>query len=293
MKRLSLLCAHVKNKMELDKKLRKLENILTDYKKLLVALSGGVDSAFLLAFSHKVLGSKSAAAITASGPHLAQDEIDYAKRLCRHLGTEHIILNMDNILPIIEHNPADRCYFCKRAIFSLFSTIADEKGYVLADGTNLDDIDDYRPGFKALQELEISSPLKDAGLTKNDIRRTLHKLADENPALRPALMVSSNLPIWEKPAFACLASRIPYGESITAEKLKAIYAAEIILKDLGFRQVRVRHHGDVARIEVLPSDRRLFFDAEFMDKVNERIRECGFKFVALDLGGYRKGNLND
>ena len=154
----------------------------------------------------------------------------------------------------------------------------------------------WQPGYRAITELGISSPLKDAGLTKDEIRLSLESLAEEDSAIRQTLTIPSGdgktMAIWEKPAFACLASRIPYGERLTEEKLTAVYKAENLLKELGFRQIRVRHHGDVARIEVLPEDREKFFDTTFMDEVNEGIKACGFKFAALDLAGYRMGNLN-
>ena len=203
---------------------------------------------------------------------------------------------MNDILDVIGNNPPDRCYLCKREIFSVLRNFSEAHGYVLTDGTNADDMKDYRPGIKALTELDILSPLKEAGLTKQEIRALLRKLGEEDPSVKRALYVraesGSLLPVWEKPAFACLASRIPYGEHISAEKLSAIYRAELFLKSLGFTQVRVRCHGDVARIEVPPEERSRFFDEGFMDMVNEHIKGCGFTFAALDLGGYRMGSLN-
>lgn len=273
--------------MTLNNKLNTLENILIDYGRILVALSGGVDSTFLLAFSQKTLGRDNVLAVTATGPHLAPDEISYAAELCGKLGIEHSLLPMDHVMQLIAPNPVDRCYLCKREIFSMLKEKAAASDCVLADGTNLDDMDDYRPGHKALAELEVTSPLKDAGLTKNDIRAALEMLADND--LKSALTLNNGMPIWEKPAFACLASRIPYGEVITAEKLTAVYNAEAFLRELGLTQVRVRHHGDIARIEVPSENRHKFFDEKFMDMVNNKLKECGFKFAALDLGGYRMG----
>lgn len=268
--------------MMLNKKLENLENILKSYNRITVALSGGVDSAFLLAFASKVLGNENVRAVTACGPHLAADETEYAKSLCAALGVEHDVICMDHIMPILAPNQPDRCYHCKKA---MFSGMKSSENYVLADGTNLDDMDDYRPGHKALSELEIASPLKDAGLTKNEIREALKEMGS---------------PIWDKPAFACLASRIPYGEEITEDKLTAVYKAETFLRSLGLRQVRVRHHGDIARIEVPAEDRMKLFGSQLdgeadkalettLDKINEEIKKCGFKFVTLDLGGYKTG----
>lgn len=278
--------------MILDDKLKKLKEILESYGQMLVALSGGVDSVFLLVFAHKLWGDDRVAALTADGPHFADDELTYAKQLCEALGISHKRINADDVLSTIRQNPPDRCYLCKKEIFSRLKERADMRGCVLADGTNLDDLDDYRPGYQALQELGVASPLKDAALTKMEIRQALKILADEDELIAAALTLKNGTPIWEKPAFACLASRIPYGELITAEKLKAIYEAEVFLQNLGIAQVRVRHHGDVARIEVLPEDRNKFCDIGFMDQVNEGIKKCGFSFAALDLGGYQMGNLN-
>lgn len=273
-------------------KLDKLGKLLKSYKRITVALSGGVDSAFLLAFASKVLGAENVRAITACGPHLADDEVEYAKALCVSLGIEHDVISMDHIMPILAPNPADRCYHCKKAMFSMlkeFAAKATADDFVLADGTNLDDMDDYRPGHKALAELDIASPLKDAELTKNEIRTALEMLSKEDSLLANSLMLHDGTPIWDKPAFACLASRIPYGTEITEDKLTAVYKAETFLRSLGLRQVRVRHHGDIARIEVPAENRCVFFDEGFMDMVNERLKEFGFKYVTLDLGGYKMG----
>ena len=275
--------------MTLDFKLQKLKEILTSYERILVALSGGVDSAFLLAFSSKYLGVDKVCAITANGPHLAQDEVDYATELCKKLGIGHTIIDMPHLLPIIEPNPQDRCYHCKREIFSTFRDYADSQNYVLCDGTNLDDMNDYRPGHKALQELNVANPLKEADLSKKDIREALHELSKDNPEILSALTLPNGIGIWEKPAFACLASRIPYGEIITVEKLEAIYKAEIYLRSLGFTQVRVRHHGDIARIETTPSETMKLFEENLIENVNEYIKSCGFKYATLDLGGYKMG----
>lgn len=275
--------------MKLDNKLEKLEAILKDYPRILIALSGGVDSAFLLTFAVKAMGKDRVSAVTACGPHLAKDESAYAERLCRHLGVDHDFTDVGHILSVIKPNPADRCYLCKKEMFSMLKEKAEATDSILADGTNLDDMDDYRPGHRALNELKISSPLKDAGLTKNDIRQALKAIAKADERIYSALILDEGIPMWEKPAFACLASRIPYGERITEEKLSAVYEAELFLRSLGFAQVRVRHHGDTARIEVPREDRRNFFDEDFMDNVTEKIKRLGFRYVVLDLGGYKMG----
>ena len=266
--------------MEYREKLQALERRLREYGEIAVSFSGGVDSTFLLLFAKKVLG-ENVSAVTISAPNFAPDEIRYAQELCKKEGIRHFVLELgEEIFSAFSHNPPDRCYICKKA---LFGKVVDEMrarlpGVVIADGTNLDDVSDYRPGRKALEELSIASPLKEAGLTKKEVRRGLKELGGD---------------IWDKPAFACLASRIPYGETITKEKLTAIYRAESLLQDLGFRQVRVRHHGTLARIEVLPEARGDFFDLGLMDLVNERLKEFGFLYVTLDLAGYRMGSLNE
>ena len=266
--------------MTYEEKMKRLEALLKEYEEVAIAFSGGVDSTFLVLFAHKVLGNNAVAA-TASASNFAPDEISYAQELCRKEGiTHHVIELDDSILEAFADNPPDRCYICKRLVFG--KMMAQIRRHfpdaVIIDGTNVDDMQDYRPGRKALEELGIASPLKEAGLSKDDIRRGLKELGGE---------------IWNKPAFACLASRIPFGEKITVEKLQTIHKAEMALRGLGFEQVRVRHHGTLARIEV-PADQRVrFADPEFMDKVNELIKEAGFLYVTLDLAGYRMGSLNE
>lgn len=264
--------------MRYEEKLKKLEEILQGYGKLAVALSGGVDSTFLLLMGKKALGDQ-VAAVTAVAPNFAPDEIEYAQKLCEREKIQHVIVELsETVLAEFAHNPPERCYLCKKAIFGqvLFQVGKSLPGFAVADGTNLDDMKDYRPGRKALEELGIKSPIRDAGLTKAEVRRGLKELGQE---------------IWKKPAFACLASRIPYGERITAEKMEAVYQAERFLQEQGFRQVRVRHHGTVARIEVLPEQRGIF-DESMMDRVDDRLKKLGFTYTALDLSGYRMGNLN-
>lgn len=266
--------------MNYEEKLEKLSEIMTGYGTMAVAFSGGVDSTFLLLYGKKVLGD-GVMAVTAAAPNFAPDEISYARELCRKENIEHLVLDLgEESLASFSHNPPDRCYICKKSIFGAMKEHLLEKcpNTVLVDGTNMDDGKDYRPGRKALDELAIESPLKEAGLTKNEIRRGLKELGGD---------------IWNKPPFACLASRIPYGEAITAEKMHAIFKAESALRELGFEQIRVRHHGSVARIEVTPRDRQKFFSLSFMDKVNEIVQSAGFLYAALDLAGYRMGSLNE
>ncbi|MCL1983165.1 MAG: TIGR00268 family protein, partial [Clostridiales bacterium] len=168
-------------------------------------------------------------------------------------------------------------YICKKNMLQRLLSLPELDGMAVFDGSNTDDALDYRPGEKALLELGVRSPLREAGLSKEDVRAAARALG---------------LSVWDKPAFACLASRIPYGERITTGKLASIYALEKLLQENGLGQVRVRHHGDVARIEVLPDDRKKFFDTDFMDKINEAAKGAGFVYAALDLGGYKMGNMN-
>ncbi len=259
----------------MQKKLKFLQEQLATYDRLAVAFSGGVDSAFLLLSAFQVLDIK-ALAVTVVGSYFSPDETDRAKEFCTKHGILHLMLHMDEELTdSFSHNPPNRCYLCKKSIFQL---IQQSLGDIpIADGSNLDDLDDYRPGQKALHELDIVSPLLDAGFTKQDIRTGL---------------IAMNEPLWNEPPCACLASRIPYGSTITAEKLHAVYRAETILHQLGFLQVRVRHHGSVARIEVAKEELPKFFDKDVMEKINHQIRQAGFNHVSLDLAGYEQGSLN-
>jgi uncharacterized protein len=262
---------------KLQKKLNKLSDILASYSEVAIAFSGGVDSTFLLKHAHDLLGDN-VIAVTAVAPNHAPDEIEEAIQFCTDEGIPHLLVNMDeSFLDQIAHNPIDRCYICKTNIFTSLMSQPALEGMVIADGTNLDDASDFRPGEKALSELGVYSPLRDAGFEKQDVRAALKSLG---------------LAIWNKPSLACLASRIPYGEVITTQKLTAVYQLERLLRENGFAQVRVRHHGETARIEVLPEDMPKFFDVDFMNEVNETAKTVGFTYAALDLGGYKMGNMN-
>ena len=265
--------------MELEKKLENLKSELARMGKLAVAFSGGVDSTFLLKVSHDVL-KNNVIAVTARSSTYPEREFTEARSFIEKLGIEHVVIVSEELdIEEFSRNPVNRCYFCKRELFAKIKEIARRYGIeYIADGSNLDDLDDFRPGMKALNEFNVISPLKDAGMTKDDIR----KLSKE-----------MELPTWDKPSFACLASRFPYGHEITREKLKMVEKAEQFLIDLGFKQVRVRHHGDIARVEVSSAERRKFFNEPLMDRVYDELKGIGFSYVALDLKGYRTGSMNE
>ena len=262
-----------------DVKLNKLKKMLQEMESVAVAFSGGVDSTFLLTVAAGVLGDK-AIAVTAKSSTYPEREFYEAAEYMKKIGAKHIVIESEELeIEGFSHNPVNRCYYCKKELFSKVTEIARLNGvkYVV-DGSNLDDLGDYRPGMLALKELGISSPLRDAEMTKEDIRRLSREMG---------------LPTWNKQPFACLASRFPYGQEITLEKLQIIDKAEQFLLDLGFRQVRVRHHGEIARIEVAREERSRFFDTGLMDQVHAKLTEAGFRYVTLDLKGYRTGSMNE
>jgi uncharacterized protein len=263
----------------LNDKVAKLKTSLEAMESVLVAFSGGVDSTLLLKVAHDVLGDKTLA-VTAVSQLTPRQEGKDAVEMAELIGSAYLQVDSDDLAdPVFAANPKDKCYHCKKRRFELLKQMAAEKGFkYVVDGTNSDDFDDYRPGMKAIEELGIRSPLSEAGLSKADIRQLSRQLG---------------LPTWDKPAFACLASRVPYGYVITAEKLKQIDEAEIFLQSMGLcRQVRVRHHGTVARLEVDPKTFQQFIDPEIRFKITDYFKKLGFQFVALDLEGYAMGSLN-
>jgi uncharacterized protein len=245
----------------------------------LVAFSGGVDSTFVLKIAVEQLGER-ALAVTALSASVAPEEEQEARELAAKLGARHEVVSSNELAnPNYAANPTNRCYFCKTELYDLCEARRRELGMaVVLDGFNADDFKDHRPGHKAAQEHRVQSPLAMAGLTKDEIRAWSHAMG---------------LPTWDKPQMACLASRIPYGTSVTRERLFQIAGAESELRRLGFRQFRVRYHQEVARLELAAEEYERFLDKAVRERVNEALKALGFKFVALDLEPFRSGRMND
>jgi len=265
--------------MTLAQKRERLSEIIRGYGSLIVAYSGGVDSAFLAATAQQVLGEK-AIAITAHSPSLSEDELTDAVDLATANSWNHRVIVTNEIDdPRYAVNDLQRCFFCKTELYTHLIEIARSEGWnAVANGTNADDLGDFRPGLDAARDFTVHSPMVEAGLTKADIR---------------ALSQEMELPVWDKPAQACLASRIPYGTMVTVEALTQIAKAERGLRQAGFRQLRVRHHGDVARIEVPVEDIPSLIDDETRQTIVKKIREAGYLYVTMDLAGFRSGSMNE
>ena len=254
---------------------------LESYRKVAIAFSAGVDSTFLLESCVKALGKENVVAITARSCLMPGCECDEAKKYCKKRGIRWVSFE-PKILEVegFSENSEDRCYICKKHIFSVMKRAIFNEGIkYLLDGSNADDDGDFRPGMKALDELKIKSPLRDLGFTKEEVRSLSHAL---------------DIPTWDKPSYACLATRIPYGESIDEAKLKLIERAEDYLRGLGFKEVRVRVHNTVnARIELNPNDFSRFMRGDIRLEVNLMLKNMGFAYVSLDLQGYRTGSMNE
>ncbi len=268
---------------EIHEKYKKLQDYLKSLGSAAVAFSGGVDSTFLLQTAADVLGDR-VAAVTASSCSFPKRELEEAKKFCADKGIRHIIIKSEELdIDGFRQNPENRCYLCKHELFEKILAIAKENNLAaVAEGSNMDDNGDYRPGLIAVEELGITSPLRYAQLTKDEIRLLSRELG---------------LPTWNKQSFACLSSRFVYGETISEKRLGMVDKAEQCLLDMGFHQVRVRIHGQdpntIARIEVLPEEFPILMQEETRLRIYSRLKEFGFAYVALDLGGYRTGSMNE
>jgi len=264
----------------LEEKFARLKEIFQSMGRVVVAYSGGVDSTLLLRAAQETLGNENVLAVTALSPLFPKRELAGAKRMAQEMGVKHILIESNELeIEGFSKNPPNRCYFCKKELFEEMRDLARKEAisYVV-EGSTLDDEKDRRPGRKAIQELGIRSPLQEAKFTKEEVRELSRTLG---------------LPTWDKPSFACLASRFPYGEDITPEGLRMVEEAEDFLFSLGFRQVRVRHYQSLARIEVYPEEMNRLMDGSLREEVVNRLKKIGYRYVTLDLQGFRSGSMNE
>lgn len=265
--------------IKLQEKYGKLKEYLASLGSVAVAFSGGVDSTFLLYAAREALKDE-VIAVTATSCSFPERERKEAEEYCEKLGVRHFVVRSEELqIEGFAQNPVNRCYLCKHELFGKIRDLAAKQGVKeIAEGSNLDDNGDYRPGLKAVEELGVKSPLRHIGFSKREIRELSKEL---------------KLPTWDKQSFACLASRFPYGETINEEKLQMVDRAEQLLLDMGFTQLRVRIHGDMARIELMPEEFGRFMEESTRRTVYESFREYGFTYTALDIVGYRTGSMNE
>jgi uncharacterized protein len=263
----------------LERKEAALDTALRELPSLIVAYSGGVDSAYLAYAAHRALG-EGVLCVTADSPSYPERHRAIARRVAAQFGFNHLTIQTSEMArPEYRANPANRCYYCKHELYTHLTSIARERGIpVIADGSNADDRGDYRPGRQAAREFSVRSPLDDAGLTKDDIRELSRR---------------AGLPTWDEPASACLSSRIPYFSEVTNEKLRMIERAEAVLRELGFRICRVRHHDTIARLELGRDEIARALEPAVADAIDRELRAIGYAHVTVDLRGYRLGSLND
>jgi uncharacterized protein len=265
--------------MTLEQKARKIKSLILEMDSALVAFSGGVDSTLVLALAHDVLGEK-ALAVTAQSASMPDREMKACHQLAKEIGVKHLVVKTEEMSnPNYRANPANRCYHCKTELYSSLKKVAQQENILnILNGTNTDDLGDYRPGLDSAREQGVRSPLVEAEFNKQEVRELSRKM---------------EISVWDKPAMACLSSRIPYGQPVTEEKLAMIEQAEDVLLSLGFEQIRVRHHGDLARIELGKNEMPHYLNNEKIQKiVQEKFKVLGFLTVVLDPEGYRMGSLN-
>jgi uncharacterized protein len=265
--------------MTLQEKYEQLKSLFREMESVAVAYSGGVDSALVLAVAHSVLMEKTLA-VTGNSASLAQRERVAAAEFAASLGIEHLVINTEEVSsPNYAANPVNRCYYCKSELYSKLKKVVGQRNLKhIVNGTNVDDLGDHRPGLDSAREANVRSPLCEAGFTKQDVRDLARQL---------------NLPVWGKPAMPCLSSRIPYEQAVTPEKLAMIEQAEDFLIALGFTQLRVRHYGESARIELPQEDLPRFYKENLFEPTHQRFQEIGFQQVTVDPEGFRSGRLNE